>query len=58
MCNSEADVVLGEKGLMTCRSTFQHELLHDCIVIKDQGEQAGMQGAKTKQKPTETVACS
>lgn len=60
MCNSEADPVLGEKGLnqMTYRSTFQHELFNDCIVIKGQGEQTGVQGAKTKQNPSDTVGCS
>lgn len=60
MCNSELDIVLGKKGLnhMTSRSTFQHQLFHDCIVIKGQGEQTGVQGTKTKQNPTDAVACS
>lgn len=60
MYNSQADIFLGEKSLnqMTSRSTFQHELFHDCIVIKGQEEQRFVQGAKTKQNPSDIVGCS
>lgn len=43
---------------MTSRSTFQHELFNDCIVIKGQGEQIGVQETKAKQNPMDIVACS